>query len=265
MHRLMFSGFTARAVGPIDWLAFLRQWRLDFKEVREGRGAYYKLTLPVDAMGPGTSRSSCRTIGRSSWTMRSGSRSWPLARSRSAGFLRGADWDRASRGIVAFAIDNRDDRFSKDFDLGRADDQLVLSVFRGIELDARHRRSRRDRPERRGDRPRPEGRRGRLASGRCPAKLGLTALEAEMGPEEDLFPGPQVDAYRMGKAFLAGLKPRTEGPSVAVRVEGIGSLADVYSLIRLDFSKKIDKAKVEAKTSRAKAEEAKLAPKLERR
>ena len=32
-----------RTVAPFDWLAFLRQWRLEFVEVRDGGRVYYRI------------------------------------------------------------------------------------------------------------------------------------------------------------------------------------------------------------------------------
>ena len=36
MHNIQFGGMTARTVAPFDWLAYLRQWRLELEEVRGG-------------------------------------------------------------------------------------------------------------------------------------------------------------------------------------------------------------------------------------
>ena len=48
-------------------------------------------------------------------------------------YLSGKAWERASRGLVAFAIKNRDDSFTKHYDLGRPDDAVVLSLFKGVD------------------------------------------------------------------------------------------------------------------------------------
>ncbi len=48
-------------------------------------------------------------------------------------YLRGPAWERASRGLAALAIKNQDDAFTKNYDFGRPDDTVVLSLFKGID------------------------------------------------------------------------------------------------------------------------------------
>ena len=48
-------------------------------------------------------------------------------------FLRGPDWERACRGLLAVAINNQDGAFAKSYDLGRPDDAVVLSLFKGVD------------------------------------------------------------------------------------------------------------------------------------
>ena len=48
-------------------------------------------------------------------------------------FVQNTDWERASRGLLAFAINNQDDAFAKHYDLGRPDDAVVLSLFKGVD------------------------------------------------------------------------------------------------------------------------------------
>ena len=48
-------------------------------------------------------------------------------------YLRGPDWERASRGLLAVAIKNQDGTFAKHYDLGRPDDAVVLSLFKGVD------------------------------------------------------------------------------------------------------------------------------------
>ena len=55
------------------------------------------------------------------------------ARPASPAYLRGPAWERASRGLAALAIKNRDDAFTKKYDFGRPDDKMVLSLFKGID------------------------------------------------------------------------------------------------------------------------------------
>ena len=48
-------------------------------------------------------------------------------------YVRGKEWERASSGLVAIAINNQNDTFAKHYDLGRPDDAVVLSLFKGID------------------------------------------------------------------------------------------------------------------------------------
>ena len=48
-------------------------------------------------------------------------------------FLRSPAWERANRGLLAIAIKNQNDSFAKHYDLGRPDDAIVLSLFKGID------------------------------------------------------------------------------------------------------------------------------------
>ena len=48
-------------------------------------------------------------------------------------FLRGPDWERACRGLLAVAINNQDGALAKDYDLGRPDDAVALSLLKGVD------------------------------------------------------------------------------------------------------------------------------------
>ncbi len=268
MHRLMFSGFTARAVAPFDWLAFLRQWKLDLKEVREGRAIYYKMTLPVDGMGPwnfAVLLPDDRTvvIDDLKWIKELASREIQGAPS----FLRGADWDRASRGIVAFAIDNHDDRFSKDYSIGRPDDAIVLSVFRGIERWTLAVADRDDIALNvEGTARDSKSAEAVTRSIEGLAMLGLKAMGTDKASEVDLSQDNlPTRSYRLCKGFLDGLKPTQAGSSITLRFEGVGTLAEVLTLVQMDFEEKQAEAKARIAEANGKAEEAKVTPKLEKR
>ncbi len=120
LHTFMLLYPTFRTVAPFDWLAFLRQWRLEFAEVREGGRVYYRITGPLkEALG----RAPCvylpddRTIVFDEEE--------PIRKLAGQGapprpaFLRGPDWERASRGLLAVAIGNQDGAFAKSYDLKR--------------------------------------------------------------------------------------------------------------------------------------------------
>ena len=133
-HRIMFASPTVRMVAPFDWLAFLRQWRLEFEEARVKERTYYKIKgvlkellgvnpcvfLPDDRTIVGDEEDVIRKIA--------GGEDHALP-----AFFRGKEWAHASRGLVAIAIKNNDDTFTKHFDLGRPDDAEVLSLFKGLD------------------------------------------------------------------------------------------------------------------------------------
>ena len=134
LHTFMFGCPAFRTVAPFDWLAFLRQWRLEFVEVREGGRVYYRITGQLkEALGP-TLRRTCPTTGPSSSMRRSRSARWPARGPALPAFLRGPDWERASRGLLAVAISNQDGAFAKSYDLAAPDDAVVLSLFKGVDL-----------------------------------------------------------------------------------------------------------------------------------
>src|SRR5207244_266496 len=48
-------------------------------------------------------------------------------------YLRSPDWERASRGLLAVAVSNENGAFAKQYDLGRADDAVALSLFKDVD------------------------------------------------------------------------------------------------------------------------------------
>ena len=135
MHRIAFGDPVVRMVAPFDWLAFLRQWRFDCEEVRVKGRAYYKITGEIRRIWGGSSP--CfflpddRTIvfAEEDAIRKIVSDNDPAPPT----YRSGKAWERASRGLVAYAIKNRDDSFTKHYDLGRPDDAVVLSLFKGAD------------------------------------------------------------------------------------------------------------------------------------
>jgi hypothetical protein len=226
-HRLMFASPTVRMVAPFDWLAFLRQWRLEFEQARVKDRTYYKIEevlkellgvnpcvfLPDDRTIVGDEEDVIRKIAGGDGHAQ-------------PAFFRGKEWAYASRGLVAIAIKNNDDTFTKHFDLGRPDDAVVLSLFKGINwwvlgVDAA------------------ESivlhadaiARGREASGAVSRqidsliKLGRQFLLAEHDPKS-----PEVAAHdlvaRMLKALAANVRVEHSDSAITVQTQGFGTLAD---------------------------------------
>ena len=134
LHSIQFGSLAARMVGPFDWLAYLRQWRVEFKETDVKGRTYYKVTgefekilgplpcifLPDDRTIVFDAEDAIRKIA-------GGDDPAPPA------YLRGKEWERASRGLVAIAINNQKNTFTKHYDIGRSDDAVVVSLFHGID------------------------------------------------------------------------------------------------------------------------------------
>ena len=134
MHAIAFGGLNVRTIKPFDWLRFLRGWRFDFSEVHQDGQVYYNV---VGIMKPILGRNPCvylpddRTIvlDEEAAIQKRLRREKPVV----PAYLAGAEWEPFSRGILAVAINNRDEKFAKSYDLGRPDDALVLSVFKGVD------------------------------------------------------------------------------------------------------------------------------------
>lgn len=133
LHSVMFNGITLRTEAPFDWLTLLRQWRFEMIEVHAGRRGYYQLKGPLaPILGPGVpcvylpddrtivldDEDSIRTFAASEAPLR-------------PAYLQSEEWRRASRGLLAVAINNEDGSFAKQYDLGRPDDAIALSLFKG--------------------------------------------------------------------------------------------------------------------------------------
>ena len=137
-HAVQSRRITVRANGPFDWLKFLREWRFDFIEVpREGR-TYFKITgIMKTLLGSNRASYLCvylpddRTIvfDDEAAIIKMLDRPIPVA----PDYLAGGDWERFSRGILVFAINNQDGKFAKSYDLGQPEDAVFLSLFKGVD------------------------------------------------------------------------------------------------------------------------------------
>jgi beta-lactamase regulating signal transducer with metallopeptidase domain len=135
MHRMMFSSPAIRMTEPFDWRKFLEQWKIGLEEANVNGRTYFKITgLINDIIGGGTAAvyvPDDRTI-----ILDEEKRIREIAATdhhELPAYLRSPDWERACRGLFAIAIDNRNDSFVKRYDLGRPDDRVVLSLFRGLD------------------------------------------------------------------------------------------------------------------------------------
>ncbi len=226
LHSIEFGSLTVRAVGPFDWPAFLRQWNFGLEEVREGGRTFYRIVDPMKDLIP---PDSCVYIldERTAVFDRekeiralAGGKVAPLP-----DYLRGPDWERASRGLLAVAVGNRDGAFAKSFDLGRPEDAVVLTLFQGLDRwtlgvadadpIALH------------------------AVGDCLGDDSAAAITGAMlsllkqGQQGLEHPDPKYlamkghqRAHDMAKALLTNLDVRSSGHRVEIRGTDFGTLAD---------------------------------------
>ncbi len=226
LHRLDPSGLTIRTVAPFDWPAFIRQWNLGLEEVREARGVYYKIKGPKD---PDPAWDYCFYLPDDRTIVFDGER-WMkqlIARPAPAGpaFLEGADWGRSGRDLAALALDNRDDLFAKRYDLGRPDDAMVLSLFKGVdrwvlgltdadELAPHAEVAGRD----------PQAIEAVSRSVAMLANLGRAALALDAAPPAT---GEGDRALKLAKGFLANLNVQQDGKGLSVGSGKFGTFADI--------------------------------------
>jgi beta-lactamase regulating signal transducer with metallopeptidase domain len=252
VHTFGIGTPTVRMIAPFDWLAFLRQWRFECEKVGvEGR-AYYKIKGKFAAMlgpNPCAFLPDDRTIVFDEEDvirkMAGGEQS------TSPPFVCGQDWERASRGLIAVAIKNQDGTFTKHYDLGRPDDAVVLSLFKGVDSwifgvdDADALVLHADATSR-----------GRDASEAVSRqldsliKLGRQFLLEQLDPKS-----PEVVAHdqmaRMLKSLAANVRVEHTDNAITVQTQNFGTLADFAAIVEGEARESKDRAaaRKEAKNS----------------
>lgn len=249
-HTLEFSGMTVRMVAPFDWLAFLRQWKVGVEEVQDGRRVYYNLKLPVQAAMVGAISiylPDDRTLvvdERQKWVQEVVRREVPSA----PAYLQGADWRKASQGMLAIAINNQADKFTKGYDLGRPDDAVVLQCFQGVDrwvlgmADA-------DAPSLRAEAttrdPQTAEAVARTIGGLV--KLGQAAIDIDPQAQKD---NPD---NRVAKRLLANLKVEIAGQSVTLSTGEFGTYDEVIEAIEANDTQVAGDGAATPKTQAAEA------------
>ncbi len=235
MHRLETDHWTIRMVAPFDWLAYLRQWRFDLTEIREGNGRYYRIVgmmaeqfwpgggiyLPDDRTVVFGDEKELRSLARGEVP--------PLPT-----YLRSADWERACRGLLAIAFDNHDGSLAKDYDLGRPDDAAVLRMLKGVDhwtfcLEDNETISLRAEAHCEGADP-------------AEAVAQHAGMLAQLGREAlgalKLAPGDQHErAVSMGRDLLSKLGIVREGNVVRAHTTGFGTIADLASVVEKEMER----------------------------
>jgi beta-lactamase regulating signal transducer with metallopeptidase domain len=250
LHTIMFGTPVIRMLAPFDWVAFARQWRCEFEEARVNGRLYYKITgLFTDLVG----KNACffmpddRTVFFDEENViraiAGGQNDKPPE------YLRGQEWERASRGLVAVAINNGNDGFAKRYDLGRPDDKMVLSIFKGLDTwilgidDADsivfH------------------------ADGACRTREATESINQslnsliKLGQQYNGQEVPQSDdashdvEQRIVRALAAGARVEHTENTVTVRAQGLGTLSDFAKMIERYAGESKDRAAARdpAKTS----------------
>jgi beta-lactamase regulating signal transducer with metallopeptidase domain len=232
MHAMMFGGLTVRTVRPFDWLAFLRQWRCEFTEVREGERTYHKMSgLMVGGPKTAVYQPDNRTIvfDDEEAIQKLIRRDKPLV----PAYLASPEWERASRGLLAVAINNHDEQFTKQYDLGRPDDAVVLSLFKGVDrwvfgvddtdaitLHAAAACQASD-------------------AGQAIARVVESLRTLGRAAVEHPDPGVKLDesqanAVRMVQSLLTNVRVATGDRSVTVNTDGFGTLAEFASIMEAE-------------------------------
>jgi beta-lactamase regulating signal transducer with metallopeptidase domain len=247
MHRIMTTGPTVRTIKPFDWLGYLRQWHIDFVEVRSGGRVYYRVTGPLaKALGP----DGCVYLPDDRTLVLDEEKPIRALIDRrgpeAPAYLRGPDWERASRGLFAIAINNHEGSFAKSYDLGRPDDAVVLTLFKDVDYwtvnvdDADaiilH------------------------AAAACQTddvrEAIARTIDALVKQGRDAIDHPATDAAAMkedelflpmASACLANLRVERANRTVNVRAQGFGTLADFASIFEAEINRRAQSQKRIAK------------------
>jgi beta-lactamase regulating signal transducer with metallopeptidase domain len=226
---------TVRTTSPFDWSRFLRQWGCELHDVRDDDRVYYKLEgeaprqvgpdpcvyLPDDRTAVFSDERTMRVLIR------------PETRVISAHLI-GPEWERVSRGLLAMALQNADGAFARDVDLGRPDDAVVLTLFKGVDHwvfgidDA-------ESIVLRAVAACQEDASVSLASAvDAVIKMGRAAIEREQ-------PGAKSDdaedlALRLARALMANLRVERDDRSVTLRADRFGTLTDIGAWVDAEFN-----------------------------
>ena len=259
MHTIKFGWPTFRTVRPFDWLAFLRQWKAELVEVRQGRGVFYKVTGMAEMFGD-----TCiylpddRTIAFDDETnIRKRIRGYVPPR---PAWLRAADWDKARRGLLAIAVDNSGGQLLKDYDLGNADpeDAIALSLLKGIErgilsLDDT------DAMAARAVVTPNSVEAGKATAAIIDGLLGQARAACDRDAAE-VKPGDPHEAFvRFCRSFVTRMRVDRSDRSIEVHSEGFGSLRSLVDILGLE----IDLSRPKIPPTLPGIDESKIPPQLQ--
>jgi hypothetical protein len=256
MHTFGMSGLTVRTIKPFDWLAFLRQWRFEFNEAREGTRVYYRV--------PGTMGN---IIGRDAAVYLPDDRTIVFDTEAAIrghlrhekpvvpAYLSGSDWEHASRGLLALAFTNQDGAFVKQYDLGpgRPDDAVVLSLAKGVDhlvlgVDDRDDLSIRASAVCQGNAPRD----ALAAAVEALVSQGRKLLDGNLHPPKPDAPKEEQLAVRMITRLAANVGVSKEDGRAIIHTGDFGTLSDFASILEANANVQKEARKKHLETKQAK-------------
>jgi beta-lactamase regulating signal transducer with metallopeptidase domain len=234
LHTFELRGAAIRTVAPVDWLAFFRRCGIRLTEARAGTGTFYRIAngknlepapepciyLPDNRTVVFESREAIEKLASS-------------GRCEVPAYLKGKEWQNASKGILAFAFHNQPD-FAKRYDLGRPDDRVVLSLLDGVDswilgVDDADQIG----IQAVGVTPRDDVQE-RIA--RLVESLVQQGQKELNGTNPDPAPTAlQLDALRMMKGLLTNVQTRRAPGGLTIDSRGFGTLSQFAALIEPDL------------------------------
>ena len=224
-----FRGLTIRMSAPFDWLAYLRQF-LELSEVREGGRAYYRIQGAIRArLGdhPCLYVLDDRTLVQDE---EDGIRALVTnTMPAQPVYLRSPEWERASRGLLAYAIGNEDGSFEKRYHPERPRDATFLSLFNGVEHWVLGIDDAEPLTVHAGARCRDLGTSTRLANEIETLLKDVRTASDKGGVVDDSWEAKPI-INRMAKPFLANVRIEHTDRTIGLGAEDFGSFADLASI-----------------------------------
>jgi hypothetical protein len=220
--------FSVRTTEPVDWVTLFRAFKQDPNEVRDGDRVYYKLKNPT--LGP----DGCffcpdaRTL-----VLASEKQMLQILNRKTPSppvFAKGKDWDRFLRGLLVVAIDNRVGRLAKFLEGDEPDDIDVAPLFEHVDLWTLG-LDNGDEIVFRAVATCPDASGSDSTSRAAETLLGAAREEFGNLPGKSPHPDREEKARRMALEFFKGMRVEREGHSVLLRSAGLGTLADLASLV----------------------------------
>jgi beta-lactamase regulating signal transducer with metallopeptidase domain len=234
---LVLGGLMVRTTEPFDWKAQIQAWLPGMTEVHEGSHVYYRLpSFPFLGPNGGAYFPDDRTmvIDQEKKLLSLLRRAAPAP----PAYAQGADWGQVHRGLVAWALDNRDGQWARELKEDAADpaevqfaklfehaDRWVFGVGDADEFVLRAIAS-------------CGNDQAREATTRATELLLKTCRELVAQPDPAAAKDPQADQEdHLVEALLTGSHVEREGFSVLFRSSSATKLVDLFALVLSGGSK----------------------------